>query len=38
MPIPQSSAAAVSRGKPKLLDQVRETIRRKHYSLRTESA
>ena len=24
--------------KPKLLDQVRETIRRKHYSLRTEAA
>ena len=24
--------------KPKLLDQVRETIRRKHYSLRTEDA
>jgi hypothetical protein len=22
--------------KPKLLDQVRETIRRKHYSIRTE--
>ena len=25
-------------GKPKLLDQVRETIRRKHYSIRTEEA
>src|SRR5438552_7613274 len=24
--------------KPKLLDQVRETIRRKHYSIRTEEA
>jgi len=25
-------------GKPKLLDQVRDTIRLKHYSLRTEQA
>jgi integron integrase len=32
--IHQSSAAA----KPRLLDQVRETIRRKHYSIRTEEA
>ena len=30
----QSSAPA----KPRLLDQVRETIRRKHYSIRTEEA
>src|SRR6266404_3262111 len=28
----------VPTGKPKLLDQVRETIRRKHYSIRTEEA
>src|SRR5712692_3656285 len=28
----------VPTGKPKLLDQVRETIRRKHYSIRTEQA
>ncbi len=34
MPIPTLSS--VSSGKPKLLDQVRQTIRRKHYSLRTE--
>ena len=26
------------RNKPKLLDQVREAIRRKHYSIRTEQA
>jgi len=26
------------KGKPKLLDQVREVLRRKHYSLRTEEA
>ena len=25
-------------GKPKLLDQVRDVIRRKHYSIRTEQA
>jgi site-specific recombinase XerD len=25
-------------GKPRLLDQVRQTIRRKHYSIRTEEA
>jgi len=25
-------------GKPKLLDQVRNVIRRKHYSIRTEQA
>jgi len=36
MPIPTLSS--VSSGKPKLLDQVRQTIRRKHYSLRTEQA
>lgn len=28
----------MSSGKPKLLDEVRQTIRRKHYSLRTETA
>ena len=28
----------VPTGKPRLLDQVRETIRRKHYSIRTEEA
>src|SRR5438105_12894554 len=27
-----------SAGKPKLLDQVRDVIRRKHYSIRTERA
>lgn len=27
---------SISRGKPKLLDQVRDTLRRKHYSFRTE--
>jgi Phage integrase, N-terminal SAM-like domain len=27
-----------SAGKPKLLDQVRDVIRRKHYSIRTEQA
>jgi integrase-like protein len=27
-----------SAGKPKLLDQVRDIIRRKHYSIRTEQA
>ena len=27
---------AISTGKPKLLDQVRDVIRRKHYSFRTE--
>jgi integron integrase len=29
---------ATQRNQPKLLDQVRETIRRKHYSIRTEDA
>lgn len=38
MPIPTHSSAANLQGKPKLLDQVRQTIRRKHYSLRTEQA
>jgi integron integrase len=33
-PAPQTPVAT----KPKLLDQVRQTIRRKHYSLRTEAA
>jgi hypothetical protein len=31
-------SAPVSPGKPKLLDQVRDVIRRKHYSIRTEQA
>jgi hypothetical protein len=31
-----ADARALTR-KPKLLDQVRETIRRKHYSIRTET-
>lgn len=36
MPTPSTSPAAATPTKPKLLDQVRQTIRRKHYSLRTE--
>lgn len=36
MPTPSTSPAAAQEAKPKLLDQVRQTIRRKHYSLRTE--
>lgn len=36
MPTPSTSPAAAKSAKPKLLDQVRQTIRRKHYSLRTE--
>ena len=31
-------APGAAPGKPKLLDQVRDTIRLKHYSLRTEQA
>src|SRR5207237_4724185 len=34
----QMVAAAAAANKPKLLDQVREVIRRKHYSIRTEQA
>jgi integron integrase len=37
MPLPQMRPGDIVRPTPKLLDQVRETIRRKHYSLRTES-
>src|SRR6476620_5376727 len=37
MPLPEMRSANSALPKPKLLDQVRETIRRKHYSLRTES-
>ena len=37
MPSPTLSSVN-PRGKPKLLDQVRQTIRRKHYSVRTETA
>jgi integron integrase len=36
--IPQIHPSVTATQKPKLLDQVRETIRRKHYSLRTEAA
>lgn len=36
MPTPSPSPAATLPTKPKLLEQVRQTIRRKHYSLRTE--
>jgi hypothetical protein len=31
-----SLPAGIPRGNPKLLDQVRDVIRRKHYSIRTE--
>ena len=34
----QMVAAAAAANKPKLLDQVRNVIRRKHYSIRTEQA
>ena len=34
----QSVMKMASAGKPKLLDQVRDVIRRKHYSIRTEQA
>ncbi len=37
MPLPEMRSRDIARPAPKLLDQVRETIRRKHYSLRTES-
>ena len=36
--MPQNIAAAATGDKPKLLDQVRNVIRRKHFSLRTERA
>jgi integron integrase len=36
--MPQNVAAEVGANKPKLLDQVRDVIRRKHFSLRTERA
>src|SRR5437588_10703435 len=38
MPIAPMSPKLLVPKKPKLLDQVRQTIRRKHYSLRTEAA
>lgn len=34
----QSISSAAASNKPKLLDQVRDIIRRKHYSTRTEQA
>src|SRR5258706_1275708 len=37
MPLPEMRSRDLGRPTLKLLDQVRETIRRKHYSLRTES-
>ena len=36
--MPQNVATPPARNKPKLLDQVRDVIRRKHFSLRTEQA
>lgn len=36
--MPQNVGASSQPDKPKLLDQVRSVIRRKHYSLRTEQA
>jgi len=36
--MPQTLSPAVSPDKPKLLDQVRDAIRRKHFSIRTEQA
>ena len=36
--MPQSVSHAFSPNKPKLLEQVRDVIRRKHFSLRTEQA
>ena len=32
----QAAASNAPAGKPRLLDQVRDTIRRRHYSFRTE--
>ena len=34
--MPQNVSSAVSPHKPKLLEQVRDVIRRKHFSIRTE--
>jgi integron integrase len=34
--MPRNVAAALARDKPRLLDQVRDVIRRRHFSLRTE--
>lgn len=36
--MPQTLSPAVSPDKPKLLEQVRNVIRRKHFSIRTEQA
>src|SRR5205823_12524980 len=36
--MPPSLPAAAPHNKPKLLDQVRDVIRRKHYSIRTEQS
>jgi hypothetical protein len=36
--MPQNVSPAVSPHKPKLLEQVRDVIRRKHFSIRTEQA
>ena len=36
--MPQNLSPGVSANKPKLLDQVRDVIRRKHFSIRTEKA
>ena len=36
--MPQTLSSAVSTNKPKLLDQVGNAIRRKHFSIRTEQA
>jgi hypothetical protein len=38
MHTPTTPPAAKLPAKPKLLDQVRQTIRRKHYSIRTEAS
>jgi hypothetical protein len=37
-PVVETLGAPPSSNKPKLLEQVREVIRRKHYSIRTEQA
>jgi hypothetical protein len=36
--MPPSVASHFAQNKPKLLDQVRDAIRLKHYSIRTEQA
>jgi hypothetical protein len=36
--MPQTLSPAISPDKPKLLEQVRNVIRRKHFSVRTEQA